>query len=270
PRGEGWTWTALVFTAAALFLVGRLTLLRPGNFSYLAIVGLVFALESRRGLLALPALAVVWMNLHGIEYPVLLLILGAYLGEWTLARLGLLPNVAPPPARAVAAVAVALLAPAATPYGVTLLAARCRPLGVASQYIKELKPLDLAAALGLRLEGLYVPRPAFLGFLLGASAFAALASLQRGRLRPAHLVLAAGGALLLARADRFSAEFTLLAIPLLGAFRPRLRVGPAIARPFAVALGLAAAVLPFVHLREVLATSCGFPLCTRGLPEGSV
>ena len=30
-RGEGWGWTAIVFTAAALFLVGRLTLLRPGE-----------------------------------------------------------------------------------------------------------------------------------------------------------------------------------------------------------------------------------------------
>src|SRR5262249_20024005 len=157
--------------------------------------------------------------LHGIEYPVLLLILGAYLGEWALARLGVLRNVQPPPNREIAAVAASLLAPLVTPYGVALLAAPFRPLGFAAQYIKELKPLDLAGPLAFRLEGLYVPRPAFLGFLIGTSALAALASVQRRRLRPAPLALTAGGALLLARADRFSAEFTLLAIPLLGAFR---------------------------------------------------
>ena len=117
--------------------------------------------------------------------------------------------------RRTTAVAAALLAPLATPYGVTLLATPFRPLGFASQYILELKPFDFASALALRPEGLYVPRPAFLGFLLGASALAALASLQRGRLRPAHLALAAGGTLLLTRADRFSAEFVVLAIPLL-------------------------------------------------------
>jgi hypothetical protein len=38
-------------------------------------------------LAALPVLAVLWVNLHGIEYPVMLLILGAYLFEWGLARI---------------------------------------------------------------------------------------------------------------------------------------------------------------------------------------
>jgi hypothetical protein len=241
-RGEGWTWTALVFTAAALFLVGRLTLLRPGNFSYLSIAAFLFILESRRGLLALPVLAVLWMNLHGIEYPVMLVILGAYLGEWTLARLGHLANVTPPAWHGFAAAGAALFGALATPYGVALLAAPFRSLGFASQYIKELKPLDLASILELRLDGLYVARPGLLGLLLGASALAALASTQRGRLRPAHLALAAAGAYLLTRADRFSAEFALLAIPLLGAFQPRLALTPALAAPLRTALGLGIAV----------------------------
>ena len=181
-RGQGWGWTAIVFTAAALFLVGRLTLLRPGNFSYLAIAAFLFALESRRGLLALPALALVWMNLHGIEWPVMLLILGAYLGEWTLARFGLLPATTAPPWRAFAAAGAAALATLATPYGVGLLAAPFRPLGFASQYIKELEPPDLTGLLTLSLDGLYFPRRA--SSRSSRRAPQRQVGLRRARLRP--------------------------------------------------------------------------------------
>ncbi len=269
-RGEGWGWTAIVFTAAALFLVGRLTMLRPGNFSYLSIAAFLFVLESRRGLLALPALALAWVNLHGIEYPVMLLILGAYLGEWTLARFGLLAGVAAPPWRAFAAAGAAGLALLATPYGVGVLAAPFMSVGFLPLYIKELKPPDLGGLLSLSLDGLYLPRAGFLALLVAASALAAAVSLQRARLRPAHLVLVAGGAVLLWRAERFATEFVLLAIPLLAAFRPRLALAPAVAAPLRIALAIGVAALPFWHLYKVLETDCAFPLCGRDLPAGSV
>ncbi len=269
-RGAGWGWTAVVFTCAALFLIGRLTMVRPGDLSYLSIAAFLFLLESRRGLLALPLLALLWMNLHGIEYPVMLLILGAYLGEWTLARVGVLASVTAPGWRAFAAVGAALLAVLATPHGFALIAAPFHSLAFASQYIQELRPVDVPGLLALRVDGLYMSRPSFLTLLLGASGLATLASLQRANVRPAHLLLLAGGLFLLTRVERFSAEFVLLAVPLLAAFRPSLSARPQLNAPLRVALGVAVAVFPFWHLYKVLETSCAFPLCTRALPEGSV
>jgi hypothetical protein len=269
-RGEGWGYTAIVFTFASLFLIGRLTMVRPCNLSYLSIAAFVFILESRRGLLALPALALLWTNLHGIEYPVMLLVLGAYLGEWVLARLGVLENVTAPGWRSFAAVGAAMLAVFVTPYGLSLITGPFRPLTFASQYIQELKPVDVMGLLALRMDGLYVSRPSFLTLLIALSLLAALASVVRARWRPAHLVLLAGALVLVTRVERFSAEFVLLVMPLLGAFQPRLTATPVVPAPLSAALGAALAVLPFWHLYAVLATTCAFPLCTRGLPEGSV
>lgn len=269
-RGEGWGYSAVVFTLAALFLIGRLTMVRPCILSYLSIAAFVFVLESRRGLLALPVLALLWVNLHGVEYPVMLLILGAYLGEWVLARLGVVTTVAAPPWRAFAVVGAAMLAVLATPNGFGLVTTPFRPLIFASQYIQELKPVDVMGLLALRADGLYVSRASFLSLLLIASGLAVLASVSRASWRPAHLVLLAGGLYLLTRVERFSAEFVLLVVPLLGAFRPSVSATPLLPAPLRAALGVAIAVFPFWHLYKVLETTCSFPLCTRALPEGSV
>ncbi|MFI5317301.1 MAG: hypothetical protein ACHQ6T_16495 [Myxococcota bacterium] len=267
---EGWGYTAFIFSLTALFFLGRLAIVRPCDLSYLSIAAFLWVLEARRGLLALPLLAVLWVNLHGIEYPVMLLILGAYLGEWTLARAGAPANVTAPPWRAFACVALAMVAVLATPHGLTLIRAPFTPLLFASQYIQELAPVDLSGLLSLRVDGLTVSRPSFLALLCAVSALAALASLRRASWRPAHLVLFAGGVFLLARAMRFSAEFVLLAVPLLAAFRPRLSALPVLPVVVRAALGLALAFVPFWLLYSELATRCTFPLCTRGLPEGSV
>jgi tetratricopeptide (TPR) repeat protein len=266
---DGWGWSAVVFTAVALVLVGRLTLTRPCDLSYLAIAAFLFSLESRRALAMLPPLAVLWMNLHGIEYPVMLLILGGYLGEWVLARAGLLGNVTAPPWRAFALAGAAMLAVLATPNGLALIPGPFQSLHFASQYIDELKPVDIPGLFTIHLDNFYVTRPTFITLLLGGSFFAALASLRRDRLRPAHLVLLAGGLVLLTRTERFRAEFVLLVVPLVGAFRPRVTLAVALPAPLRAALLAALAALPFWHVHEVLETRCTFPLCPNQLPVGT-
>jgi hypothetical protein len=269
-RSEGWGYTALVFTLLSLFLIGRLTMVRPCILSYLLIAVFAYLLETRRALWSLPFLALAWVNLHGIEYPVMLLLLGAYLGEWMLARLGWLTRAAPPPAWAFAAVAVAMAMVFVTPNGLALLSGPFQPLGFSAQYIDELKPVDPWTLLSLRLDKLYVGRPSFQTAVLALGGLAALTSLVRGSWRPAHLVLFAGGVFLLPRADRFGAEFMLLALPLVAAYRPQVTWLPALPAGVGVALGVLLSVFPFAHLYYVMKTDCPFPLCTRGLPEGSV
>ena len=269
-RNEGWGFSALVFTLMALFLIGRLTMVRPCILSYLLIAVFAFLLESRRGLFCLPLLALLWVNLHGIEYPVMLLLLGAYLGEWALARLGWLPHVTAPSWSQLAAVALAMATVLLTPNGVALLAGPFQPLGFASQYIDELKPVDPGSLLSLRLDRLYVGRPSFQTAMLALGGLAALTSAVRRTWRPAHLVLFAGGLFLLPRAERFGAEFMLLALPLVAAYRPRVTWLPALPAEARLALLALVVVFPFAHLWLVMKTDCPFPLCTRGLPEGSV
>jgi len=71
-----------IFAAYPLALTVRELLIRPHLFSYLFIVVFLYILEVKRNRIwLLPLLAVLWANIHGIEYPVMMLILLAYLIE---------------------------------------------------------------------------------------------------------------------------------------------------------------------------------------------
>lgn len=283
PR-ESLPYAAFVFTLAGLYVLVRFTAIRPHAASYLLIAVFLYLLESRRALLALPVLALLWANLHGIEYPVMLLILGAYTAEWLLARIGAAPAARPATPRELAAVAVAIACVLGTPHGLALLAAPFAAVSFASQYIAELRPVDPGSLLSFGQEGLLVTRETLRSLLLLLAGVAALASLRRATLRPAHLLLLAGGIALLARMERFSIEFTLLALPLLGAFRPpALAFGPPpiafrppligqgeLPRWLASALIVLAVCLPFRYLGALFDARCTFPVCTRDLPTGAV
>jgi len=271
PRDEGWGYTALVFSLVALPPVGRFLVVRPCLFSYLLIPAFLYLLEARRRLWLLPGLGLLWSNLHGIEFPVMELVLGAYLGEWLLARAGVVRWVEPPRRWSdFAWVAGALLTVGLTPHGLELLRGPFQSVAFAAQYIDELKPPALSALFPIQLEAGYLTRPS----LITALALLALLSLGvsalRRTIRPAHALLFAGGLVLLLRAGRFYVEFALLVLPLVAALPVRLRFVPTLPTPLQLLLLAGVAIFPFYHLYTVTQTSCPFPLCTRSLPEGSV
>ena len=263
-------YAAFVFTLAGLFVLERFTAIRPHAASYLLIVVFLYLLESRRALLALPVLAILWVNLHGIEYPVMLLILGAYLAEWLLAPFAAAPASRAATPRELAAAVLAMLCVLATPLGLALLGAPFASVSFAGQYIEELRPVDPASLFSLAQNGLLVTQVTLRSLLLLLAGAAALASLRRATLRPSHLLLFAGGVVLLLRMQRFSIEFVLLALPLLGAFRPpSIQLG-AFPRWLAAAFVVLVACLPFRYLVQTLDTRCAFPVCKRDLPDGAV
>jgi len=267
---EGLPWAAFVFTLAGLYVLERFTAIRPHAATYLLIAVFLYLLEARRALWLLPPLAVLWVNLHGIEYPVMLLIAGAYLAEWALARFGLAPAARAASVRELALVAAVIPCVLLTPHGLGLIGTPFAEVSFAGQYIEELRPVDPWSLLQVSLNGLFVSQPTLRTLLVALAAVAALASLRRATLRPAHLILLAGGAVLLLRMQRFSMEFALLALPLLGAFRPPALAPGALPRALALALLVAVSILPFRYLVQILDPRCGFPVCTRGLPEGAV
>ncbi len=267
---ESLPYSAFAFTLAGLYVLERFTAIRPHAASYVLIVVFLYLLESRRALLALPALAVLWVNLHGIEYPVMLLILGAYLGEWLLAVFGVAPAARAAAPREIAAVLVAMSCGLATPLGLALLGAPFAAVSFAGQYIAELRPVDPRSLFVLAQEGLLVTQVTLRSLLLLLVGAAALASLRRATLRPAHLLLVAGGVVLLLRMQRFSIEFVLLALPVLGAFRPPSFARGAFPRWLAVAFAALLACLPFRYVAQIVDPNCAFPVCKRDLPDGTV
>lgn len=207
----------LVLTCAyALALQPRDLLLRPHAITYLFIVFIHYVLNYKQGIAwLLPVLTVVWANIHGVEYPVLLLVYGAYLGEYFLDAWLARPQ--KDRLRLVRwPVIISLYAVLVTPAGLSLLA---KPF--ASPPFHEMAVIELARQPLAKFLGFFfypdsrlvetASNGLVLGAVVAALGLAALRSLRAGR-----LVLLAGGLVLLPMMQRFTFEFIVLVLPLLG------------------------------------------------------
>ncbi len=216
-EGNGAALLAILVTCAyALALQPRDLLLRPHGFTYLYIVFLHYVLNHRQQWAWwLPPLTVVWANLHGVEYPVVLLLLGAYLGEYFLARLLRRPG-----AGRLAAVRwpaiLSLYAVLATPAGLSLLAKAFEGPPFHELTVIELAAQPLQKFLGFFLypDGRLVESAT--NILVLAAAVGAVWLAVARRLRPSRVVLLAGALVLLPMMRRFTFEFMLLTLPVLG------------------------------------------------------
>lgn len=212
------------FSLVVLMLVGRMSNLRPHVFSYCLIALSLCLVESKLpfAVFVLPVVAALWANLHGVEYPVLLLILGAYFLEtllaaarersWSSERLLRL-----------AALGLSPLALLLSPHGTRLLAVPFRAAGLASTYINELDHLILDDLTTVILTRYGMPGSTVFFALLAMTALLTVRAAWRRQLRLSHLLLVAGAVFLLSRGYRFRIEFPLLVLPLLAAQAPGWR-----------------------------------------------
>ncbi len=256
---------AVVWTLALLALLPRFGSLRPHLVSLLLLASLLLLLEHfPRALPLAPLLGLTWANVHGIEYPVVLLALGAWGAPLVLRQLRARAFPAGEQRRRLAWLSVTALTPLATPNGWCLLPMPFASVRFVSQAISEMRPFD-PAQLGLRLEHGGITADSAFTALLVLAAAALLDRAVRRALPLPHLLLAAGGALLLLRGARFALELTLLVVPLLAGWRaPPPAVSVALRRIAAAALALAA--LLGVHHR--LAGHRRWPLDEAALPGG--
>lgn len=205
-----------VFCAYALAILPRDLLLRPHAFTYLLIVVFHILANHRPGWSwTMPFLAVLWTNVHGVEYPVMLLICGAYLAEYFGAAL--LRREAPETLRRVRwPLIVSLYAVLATPAGFGLLAKPFAAPLFHERIISELNPQALGNFLSFSLyPGANSIETASNGLVLFL-VLGGVALAWTRRLRLSRVLLFAGGAFLLPQSRRFTYEFLLLCLPLAG------------------------------------------------------
>ncbi len=168
-----------------------------------------FELSLQGGWLLIP-LAVLWSNLHGVEYPVMLLILGAYFTEFVYELIRAQGTGARLRDRYICAAILTLSAFAVfcNPRGIALLAMPFKNIGQVSGFIYELRPLSMYDFIS------------FFGILFLLGWFAAITAFRRRSMRISHLILFLGGLALLTEAKRFVNEYALLALPVLAANIP--------------------------------------------------
>jgi tetratricopeptide (TPR) repeat protein len=266
PPGAALRTAALV--SVLLILLPRFASLRP-QLVVLTLLPLVLVALERGGrwLLTLPVAALVWANVHGVSWPVLAMVLAAY-GAELLLEAG--RRQGPPAAIRGRLLALVLAAAAvlATPHGMALLPVPFTSLDFASRILDELGRVSPAAFAGLAVDRLVPGRQTLFNLLALMTLVALLEQLSHRRLRAAHVLLVAGGALLIGRGSRFVFEASLLALPLLAAWDPP----PALSRrgwsrPVRVVLLALVAAIPFLTLWRWQWRG-SFPLATENLPVG--
>jgi len=275
-RNTGEHRTNLFFMTVILLyfivLIPRYLLVRPHIFSYMFIAAFLYILEFKPGKAKyLPLLALLWVNLHGIEYPVMILICLAYIIESYIKRIRSSGNFTRDELYYVIPIVIAMGTIFLTPHGSKLLEMPFISTSYASQYIKELRTLSLEDLLTFRGTALSPNYITVFSLLLLASCMAVLKSLLAKRVRISHLLLFAGGIILLTKGVRFVNEAALLAMPVLAANPVTSRgshkqpVNPATV--FLVAFLL---LMPVMFLKNIFPNKTRYPVSERNLPAGVV
>ena len=257
------------FAALLVLLVvfDRFNTVRPHLFSYVLLAAAIALVErGGRALYALIPVAALWANLHGIEYPVLWLVLGGA-GAEQLVRFRAQRRLP----RAVLILCAAGLAVLLTPFGARLLPVPFNSLGLVGREIFELRALPWSEFTTFGVTRL-VPSAGALRMLVALfAAMSFITAAARGTLRLRHAVWLLGASYLLTRAYRFEVEFALLALPSILA-TPLLAElsAPVQSRWARVTLAALLATLSLARFVELTRGPWPYPVANGFLPRGTV
>jgi tetratricopeptide (TPR) repeat protein len=269
---------ASVLIAFCLALTVRELLIRPHLFSYLFIVAFLYILEIRRSLIwLLPVLGIAWCNIHGIEYPVMILILLSYLLEMYYRDLRKSPGFPSGTKKdkwiIIATLYTVFLTPQfieliKTPFTVTYANSPYQHL-----YISELMPLAFNNIFQFSVLPLSNLIGTFHNILIIAPFIALIICLWKRSVRVSHIILWVASLILLIKHNRFAYEFILLSIPIV-----RHSIGLLVKSPedlrrritpiTAVAMIIILVVLPFSIYKSHFKNKPEYPLSQISLPVG--
>lgn len=259
---------ALLALLCFLVVFPRYVGIRPHMFSYTLIAVFLYVLEyGRKSRWVLPILGVVWANLHGVEFPVMLVLVLAYGAEAMYRRVFLRETWGRDDQILMASVAGVIASVFVTPHGMKITTVPFTSISLASQLIAELKPMSVSRLFDLTFPDLIPQRGTLLVLYQMVVVLTAVWAVRRRELRVAHVLLAAGGVVLMFKAIRFMPEAMLLGLPMVGGalWLPqwKTRLPRAIAWVLMVVLGL----LPFRYVWEYTSL-CGYPICQGTVPAG--
>jgi len=278
-RGENGTEMLIGLTLSVcctIVILNRELLVRPHLFSYLFIVVFLYILEFKRDKIwLLPLLGIFWSNVHGIEYPVMFLIVFSYLAEiyWLQFRRFPIRNTFGKKEKwlLISVFYTIFITPGVieliqTPFNVSFQNAAYQHL-----YVAELLPIPFQKFFifaPVSVQGLI---SSMLNFIVFLSSFFLLLGLWKRKLRISHTILFVGALLLLAKHIRFVCEFTLLSIPLLrqGAHLISERIQFPRKVVYLVS-PVVVIILPLLIFSSVFANRPAYPFSQSNLPTGVV
>ena len=262
---------AVLFVLYFLLFVDSAEGIRPYSFSFLFIALFLYVLENHpQKAYLLPILAIVWINFHGIEYPVMMLIVGCYLAAYFRDRLQRKRQKLPPNYRYLIPLALCFVAVFITPFGIDLLRVPFTDTGYASSYISELRKLAIGDLFHFRLTGLVPDFQTVSNLLLFAILAVAVRQVWRRQAALHHLVLLAGGCFLLTRGIRFVHEFAILSLPLVAAVHRHIPADNErrVPQTISVSVTVLLLVVSFLYMHSLYGKRPKYPVTNAGLPAG--
>lgn len=256
-----------LFSLYLLFLFPRFFLIRPHMVSYFFIVVFLYIFETKREkLFLIPIFSLLWVNFHGIEYPVMLLILFAYLVEFLLERK---KGHQKKDTAFLLVTFFSILSVLITPHGFRLPHVPFIQTGFASLYINEIRKIAFSDLLSFHFSMLSPSLFTSFNLILLTGLFVFLSNIFGKHIRVSHLILFLGALVLLTKANRFTYEFALLCLPIFRDFLARQQIcslKEKLTEKFLLLFLIL--VIPFVSLRIYFSNLPPFPFSPVSLPEG--
>ncbi len=276
-KGRTQTWNrgylaAIVLLACyALFLIPRCLVVRPHLVTYLCLVLLLLLCETApQRLLWFVPVAVLWMNMHGIVYPVLLVVVVAYFAESLIEHLRSSATKRPPTTPFLLGVWGCLAGIFLTPAGAGLLGQPFISTAQASHYISEfrqLTPYDFLVFNFSPFASAEQLSQTIFNLVALLACVATLTAYIRRQGRLSHALLCVTGLFLLLKGERLRYECLLLMLPILRTHLPLTTSRPS--RMQHVGAALLIAVI-FFNSWRMFANRPRFPLSYEHLPAGVV
>lgn len=266
----------MLFTLYIMLLLPRCLLSRPHVFSCLFIAAFVYVYEIRpERSYWLVIIAILWVNLHGIEYPVMLLISGAYMFDAYVRRLKRRTPFTREELVLIVSSAACIGAVYMTPHGAALLAVPFTDTRYASLYINELRRVSAGELFSFSVSVNGLPYESLFSLTVVLTILCVISGLiykkLRNKLRLSHIVLLGGAIILLTQGARFRSEFAILVLPVIVNALPvivnALPVNRGMVRPLHWVIAAALLPLPFMFVHGTLRDA---PVLVRDLPHGVV
>lgn len=262
---------AVIITLYALLLSGRFQLIRPHIFTYFFIPLFIYLLEFKSPrVIYLPLLAVLWTNLHGIVYPVMLLVVLSYILEFFYIHIKDRAHIRRDELFYIIPLVLSMIAVFVTPHGSRLIGIPFISIEDASQYINEFRRLTLSDLLSFQAPMLSLSQQTIFNILLVLGCLSVIMSIVKKNIRLSHLLMFIGGVFLLTKGVRFVYEFSLLCMPVLrtALLSQTESLERKLPRPLHALILAVLIIVPFMYFKGAIFNQPKYPFSHKNLPHG--
>lgn len=267
-------YTTILLVLCFLLLLPRFHLIRPHIFTYFFIAFSIYLLEFRwKYVFILPIIGVFWANIHGVAYPILLLIVLAYLSEFFFNHIINRQHLQKNELYYVISLVLTIASVFCTPHGTELMSVPFIPTGFASHYIQELKSVPFEELFSIQMINFMPSLGTVFNLLLITVIFSIIASIVNKNYSLRYYILLIGAFYLLAKSGRFRYEFVLLILPLIGHNKLLFDLGSLRNKTIKIVcifVLLVMMVIPFKSMSNIFGNMPRYPFSERSLPAGVV